>query len=328
MPTALLVLVLATQWRTIELDVFNRSNAWLESQGFDWARTETFNRGRSVLLTGQPQTQADVDAAVAGLLTITGVHSVTLSREVRPPLQAPKLKISFGDSEIKLTGVLANQAEIDQLRDHISNVFPTEKLIINELKLDPAIDVLPPLEWLFSTVFTFRDNISKLALALQQGELSIQGVTSSESSFQSIEARLRSQFEGSLRNQLSVEVKKATCQQQINGLLANQKIGFNVASAEISRSSHTLLDKLVAAASRCPSAQFEVIGHTDSNGSLASNLALSHNRAEAVVNYLTERGLNKRRFSSRGVGPNEPLSDNTTPEARAKNRRIELRLIN
>ncbi len=70
----------------------------------------------------------------------------------------------------------------------------------------------------------------------------------------------------------------------------------------------------------------EVGGHTDDKGDLAVNNRLSRKRAEFVQKYLTSNGLDAKRFSAQGYGPDSPVADNSTAAGRAKNRRVEVRL--
>ena len=67
-----------------------------------------------------------------------------------------------------------------------------------------------------------------------------------------------------------------------------------------------------------------VEGHTDNTGSAKLNLNLSRQRAEAVLKYLEERGVDKKRMKAVGYGLTKPIADNKTEEGRAKNRRVEL----
>ena len=67
-----------------------------------------------------------------------------------------------------------------------------------------------------------------------------------------------------------------------------------------------------------------VVGHTDSVGTLESNLKLSAERADAVVKALVGRGIEPARLKSAGVGPFSPVASNRTDEGKAKNRRVEI----
>jgi len=70
--------------------------------------------------------------------------------------------------------------------------------------------------------------------------------------------------------------------------------------------------------------KIEIEGHTDNVGTAASNKKLSEQRANAVLNYLVERGVNKKQLKAIGYGLSKPVASNDTPEGQAKNRRVEL----
>jgi outer membrane protein OmpA-like peptidoglycan-associated protein len=70
----------------------------------------------------------------------------------------------------------------------------------------------------------------------------------------------------------------------------------------------------------------DVYGHTDSTGDDTYNLGLSQRRAMSVANYLGAQGVDQRRFSILGLGESQPIASNATPDGRAANRRVEIRL--
>jgi outer membrane protein OmpA-like peptidoglycan-associated protein len=67
-----------------------------------------------------------------------------------------------------------------------------------------------------------------------------------------------------------------------------------------------------------------VEGHTDSQGSAASNQGLSERRAQSVVSFLISRGVPADQVRAQGLGPSRPIADNTSAEGRANNRRVEI----
>jgi len=71
----------------------------------------------------------------------------------------------------------------------------------------------------------------------------------------------------------------------------------------------------------------EISGHTDSTGSAEHNQKLSEQRAQAVVDFLMEKGIAEQRLKAEGYGDRNPVAENSTEEGRAKNRRTELRII-
>jgi outer membrane protein OmpA-like peptidoglycan-associated protein len=73
--------------------------------------------------------------------------------------------------------------------------------------------------------------------------------------------------------------------------------------------------------------KLQISGHTDNVGDDDSNLILSKKRAEAVKNYLITKGIATERLMVEYFGETKPVADNTTSEGRAKNRRVEMKIV-
>lgn len=73
-----------------------------------------------------------------------------------------------------------------------------------------------------------------------------------------------------------------------------------------------------------PDSKMVVEGHTDSQGTAASNQELSQKRAESVRTFLVSRGIAADRITAQGFGPTRSIADNKSPEGRANNRRVEI----
>ena len=71
----------------------------------------------------------------------------------------------------------------------------------------------------------------------------------------------------------------------------------------------------------------EVQGHTDNAGVAAQNTTLSQKRAEAVIKYLTSKGLDAGRLAAKGYGPDKPIADNKSTLGKQKNRRVEFIIL-
>jgi len=71
----------------------------------------------------------------------------------------------------------------------------------------------------------------------------------------------------------------------------------------------------------------DVLGHTDSTGTEASNKVLSERRAQAVATHLRSRGVSQARIATRGYGASQPIGDNSTDAGRALNRRVEIKIV-
>lgn len=102
---------------------------------------------------------------------------------------------------------------------------------------------------------------------------------------------------------------------------------FKSGKSQIQPQSLPKLDDVVAILKASPRMRIEIQGHTDSRGTYRHNLRLSRVRAQAVVQYLRRKGIAAGRLIANGYGPNRPRGSNDTAEGRAKNRRIEFRVL-
>jgi len=103
-----------------------------------------------------------------------------------------------------------------------------------------------------------------------------------------------------------------------------EKVQFTTGSATIKSDSHELLDTVAKLLKKFKGIKHvQVGGHTDSQGSDENNLKLSQQRADAVVAYLVDKGVEEERLGAKGFGEQEPIADNDTAEGREKNRRVE-----
>lgn len=87
------------------------------------------------------------------------------------------------------------------------------------------------------------------------------------------------------------------------------------------------LDRVVKFMRDNPTVSVEIGGHTDSKGSDEYNINLSQGRAEAVVNYVIEQGVDFSRIIAKGYGESLPVDTNSTDEGRQSNRRVEFKIL-
>lgn len=105
--------------------------------------------------------------------------------------------------------------------------------------------------------------------------------------------------------------------------LITHGINFDIDKATIKPESMGTLNMIAGILKDNPDLKFEVDGHTDNSGTSAHNAALSQQRADAVKGQLTTMGVDAGRLTTKGFGDTKPISDNTTPEGKANNRRVE-----
>lgn len=108
-----------------------------------------------------------------------------------------------------------------------------------------------------------------------------------------------------------------------DGRIIASGIRFDVNKATLRPESMGIINSIVQIMNDHPEIRISVEGHTDSDGDEAFNQKLSEQRAETVVRTLVQMGIDGGRLSSKGWGESKPLSDNSTPEGKANNRRVE-----
>ncbi len=117
------------------------------------------------------------------------------------------------------------------------------------------------------------------------------------------------------------------CATEINAILAAHKINFEPGSAQITADGRDTLDKIAERMKDCSDFPMEIGGHTDSQGREEMNLALSRDRAQAIIAALMSRRVLTGNLIAEGYGETVPIADNETEEGREANRRIEFRLL-
>lgn len=144
--------------------------------------------------------------------------------------------------------------------------------------------------------------------------------------------------EGYLFHSENIKVPAGSGYNEINKAidLAPLKIGekivlrnifFDVDKSNLRPQSQTELDRVFRTMLQNSSLKIQIAAHTDGDATPSYNLKLSDQRAQAVVDYLAERGLEKSRLTAKGFGETKPIAPNDTPENKQLNRRIEFEII-
>jgi OmpA-OmpF porin, OOP family len=122
-------------------------------------------------------------------------------------------------------------------------------------------------------------------------------------------------------------ISAEACETRFDVISSAGAIYFKTGSAELDRKSDPILQSVADIANRCPTAKIEVTGHTDSNGNKEANKKLSEQRAQAVMSFLVQSGIAAARVEALGYGDARPIAPNDSEGNRAKNRRIEFRVL-
>jgi OOP family OmpA-OmpF porin len=239
--------------------------------------------------------------------------------EVVTPMP-PSLIAEGRDGTVTLQGSLPDQDNLDRIVAAAGDVYGSAN-VVNELSIGRGVLVA---EWLDVApgIFVRTAGLDPWRVEIVAGTLTVFGrgpadgtVPSAIDSFESIGG-------GLTVDAGDVEVAAQAVAAELTDLLEGTAT-FRPGSTELSADALDLLDSAIELLIANPSTRLTVEGHTDSQGSDASNLALSQARAEAVVTYLVQGGVAPDRLFAVGYGEARPIADNDTSEGRAQNRRIE-----
>jgi OmpA-OmpF porin, OOP family len=102
---------------------------------------------------------------------------------------------------------------------------------------------------------------------------------------------------------------------------------FAQGKSVIDPKSYPQLDEVVQMLKENQKIEIQLEGHTDNQGNPKLNMDLSEKRVEAVKKYMVDKGIAKSRIKTKAFGGSQPLRNEMTPEARALNRRVEMRIL-
>lgn len=112
------------------------------------------------------------------------------------------------------------------------------------------------------------------------------------------------------------------------GLIVELKnIYFHFGTTTLKPDSYSSLDVIVNFFKSNPGITFEIAGHTDDEGADDYNMVLSQGRAQSIVDYLIKQGIDSSRLIARGYGESSPIDKGITKAAKARNRRVEFRVV-
>lgn len=112
-----------------------------------------------------------------------------------------------------------------------------------------------------------------------------------------------------------------------NRILTDEPIRFGTGTADILPASDHFIDQIVQVLNDSPGMRIRIEGHMDSEGDDNDNETLSLRRARAIESRLIEQDIRSPRLETQGLGETQPIDTNRTPQGRAKNRRIEIHIL-
>ncbi len=295
----------------------------------------TFSDADVTLLAGSEVSQAAFDKVMGELETgLPDAFSLTSTLEQKETATQGPAEFTATVSEagdVTLRGRLTDEVQRQAVDAFARAAFEGAK-VLTATRLDDSLPdgwpvrVLAGLEAL--------SEVENGSLLVRADTVEVTGVTGSQSARGRITQILSGKLGQGQTFRVNVRYDEALdplaslptpeeCAADVNAVIAQTKITFTPASAEIAAGARPVLDALAAILVACPPMQLEIGGHTDAQGSEGGNQALSQARAEAVLVALQGRRIDTSGMTAVGFGEAMPIADNTTEVGREANRRIE-----
>ncbi|MEM8514038.1 OOP family OmpA-OmpF porin [Massilia sp. MP_M2] len=229
------------------------------------------------------------------------------------------------EAPVLVTGTVADEATKAALLERLRGVYGAVR-VIDQLSVGT---VSTPANWSTYVARLIGPNLRLVKggqLNIDGNSVSLRGDVASEDQRRKIAGDIAASLNPTytVNNGLRVQ---ASQQGVLDAALAERIIEFESGKATLTPAGIAVLDGMTAALHKIKGVKVALIGHTDNAGSRAGNLSLSQARAEAVKAYVVAQGIAAESIAVSGEGPDRPLADNRTPEGKARNRRIEFKVI-
>ncbi|MDY7579041.1 OmpA family protein [Herbaspirillum sp. RTI4] len=243
---------------------------------------------------------------------------LSVAQNIAPPVAMPK------PGQVLISGTVPDEASKQNALSKLQEIYGVDR-VVDQISIGP---VALPANWntyVQKLINPSLKLVSRGQLAIDGSNVSIKGEVDNEMQRQQIASEMAGNLNPTytIKNGLRVSASE---QNILDQTLANRTIEFESGQTTITASGKRILDEMSAALLKLRGKKLEVIGHTDNLGLRASNLSLSKARADAVKEYLAQKGANPDDISTSGQGPDRPVVPNDTVDGRSRNRRIEFRV--
>lgn len=227
--------------------------------------------------------------------------------------------------QVLVTGTVPDEASKANILNKLRGLYGADK-VVDQITIAP---VVLPANWNKHVGDIIDYNlqlVNKGELKVDGTYVTIRGEVDNEATRQKIASDMVAKLNANytIKNGLAVTANE---QIDFDKILAGRTIEFNLGNAVLTPKGVAILDELLPPLLKLKNKKLEIIGHTDNTGLHSSNVTLSKARADAVQSYLVRKGMNNAEISTYGGGDSQPIASNDTPEGRAKNRRIEFRIV-
>jgi OOP family OmpA-OmpF porin len=248
------------------------------------------------------------------LIVSTCLLAATVAHAQTPP-----------DAPIVVAGTLADEASKAALLARLRAVYGANR-VVDQLAIGTVATPANWNEYLQQLINSNLKMVMRGQLKVDGTAVTLRGDVANEAQRQQIANDIATTLNPTytVNNGLRVVASE---QAALDTALGNRIIEFESGKATLTDSGKAILDQMSVALLALKNKKVEVIGHTDNAGSRAGNLSLSAARAEAVKSYVASRGVAQDAIAVSGEGPDRPVAENRTVEGRARNRRIEFKIV-
>jgi outer membrane protein OmpA-like peptidoglycan-associated protein len=271
----------------------------------------------------EPEVQPQTEEAPASNLTPKAV-------EEKQPIV---FEIKKEGSLFGLAGTFTNMEQIAALQNSLDD--EGARYTNGTLQQNEALEGDRVIELTQKLIPHFAGQYQKGAIAYRKDLLIVSGDVFSQNDKNMMERLLAANAMGiSYRND-TVVVKAAEISDQerqafadeIKAILSNAQITFKTASAKLTTEGSDVVKQVGDILLKHAAVRVEIAGHTDSDGNDEANMKLSQGRVETVKKALGKQGIDPFRMRVKGYGESQPLVPNDSAQNKAKNRRVEFKII-
>jgi len=254
-------------------------------------------------------------SAIAALLAASGMAATLQAQPAPGPAQAPVIASGAVPDEATRAAVIARLRELYGER------------VVDRIQIE---NVVAPPQWRQHVVASLHPGITQVSdgqIDINGNAIRLSGQVGNEAQRQQIAGDIATAIRNPAYTIANALRSGGGQQQVLDRALADRIIEFQSGSATLTPQGQAILDEMAAAMRQIGRTRVQIIGHTDAVGRRESNVALSLARAGAVRAYLEKQGIAAGNLSVQGLGPDQPVADNASAEGRARNRRIEFRVL-
>lgn len=233
---------------------------------------------------------------------------------------------SSGQAPVIAAGTVPDEATRAAVLARLHGIYGAAR-VVDRIEVDA---VVAPANWserVAGMLDPALKGVSGGELAIDGSSVRISGRVANEAQRQQLASVLATAAGPGYQVRNALTAEAGDSQAVLDQALADRIIEFRSGSAELTPGGRAILDEMAAALADIGDQQVQVVGHTDSVGARQANVTLSLQRAIAVKAYLEAAGVDADTLGVQGFGPDRPVADNATDEGRARNRRIEFRVL-